>query len=268
MTDPTTEVTEGALEAWARARRWAAPAIRWVEGIKNSPRRAALSVGAIILLIVAVVSPLNRGDVINSTGFSLAFFATLLTGEAVIFALSFSPSSAWPSLREIDSHIAFREWVVTGWVGAMLVASGLFFGTGIPSSYGALLFLLADAFGMFSFIRLFGLASADGRKRLLRRTLTSALATVSTHCTTAAAGLQQRMRESHVLNVYLGELDEAAARSDGNGVRDLADELATIPVTALGRLSPRCTWMWCTGWPRRHWSESSTRWSRWLPQTR
>ena len=28
----------------------------------------------------------------------------LLTGEAVIFALSFSPSSAWPSLREIDAH--------------------------------------------------------------------------------------------------------------------------------------------------------------------
>ena len=234
MTDPTTEVSERALEAWVQARRWAAPAIRWVEGIKNSPRRAALSAGAIILLIVAIVSPLNRGDVINSTGFSLAFFATLLTGEAVIFALSFSPSSAWPSLREIDSHIAFREWVVTGWVGAMLVASGLFFGTGIPSTYGALLFLLADAFGMFSFIRLFGLASADGRKRLLRRTLTGALATVSAHRTTAPAGLQQRMRESHVLNAYLGELDEAAARSDGNGVRDLADELATIPATAPG----------------------------------
>jgi hypothetical protein len=72
--------------------------------------------------------------VINSTGFSPAFFATLLTGEAVIFAPSFSPSSAWPSLREIDAHIAFREWVVTGWVGAMLVVSGLFFGTGTPST--------------------------------------------------------------------------------------------------------------------------------------
>jgi hypothetical protein len=78
---------------------------------------------------------------------------------------------------------------------------------------------------MFCSIRLFGLATADGRKRLLRRTLTGALATVSAHRTTAPAGLQQRMRENHVLNAYLGELDEAAARSDGNGVRDLADEL-------------------------------------------
>jgi hypothetical protein len=44
-----------------QARRWAAPVIRWVEGIRNSPRRAALSAGAILLLIVAIVSPLNRG---------------------------------------------------------------------------------------------------------------------------------------------------------------------------------------------------------------
>lgn len=235
MTDPTTEVSERALRAWVQARRWAAPAVRWVQGIRDSPRRAALSALAVILLIIAAVFPLNREDVITSTGFSIAFFATLLTGEAVIFALSFSPSSAWPSLREIDSHIAFREWVVTGWVGAMLVASGLFFGTGVPSTYGALLFLLADAFGMFSFIRLFGLASADGRKRLLRRTLTGALTQVSAHRAGApAAGLQQRMRGDHVLNAYLGQLDEAAARSDGNGVRDLADELTTIPTTTSG----------------------------------
>jgi len=45
--------------------------------------------------------------------------ASLLTGEAVVFALSFSVSSGWPSLREIDRHIAFREWVVTGWVASM-----------------------------------------------------------------------------------------------------------------------------------------------------
>ena len=50
---------------------------------------------------------------------SVAFFATLLTGEAVVFALSFSVSSGWPSLREIDRHIVFREWVVTGWVASM-----------------------------------------------------------------------------------------------------------------------------------------------------
>ena len=166
---------------------------------------------------------LARQDVIDSVQFSIAFFATLLTGEAVIFAISFSPSSGWPSLREIDSHIAFREWVVAGWVAAMLTAIGLLGGSAIPGTYGALLFLLADAFGMFSFIRLFSLASADGRKRLLCRTRAGGLARVSV----PAAGLRQRMSADRVLmNAYLGQLDEAAARSDGNGVRDLADELA------------------------------------------
>jgi hypothetical protein len=48
----------------------------------------------------------------------------------------------------------------------MLTASGLLTRAAIPGTYGTLLFLLADAFGLFSFIRLFGLASADGRKRL------------------------------------------------------------------------------------------------------
>jgi hypothetical protein len=45
----------------------------------------------------------------------------------------------------------------------MLVGGGLLLGTAVPGTYEALLFLLADFFGMFSFIRLFGLASADGR---------------------------------------------------------------------------------------------------------
>ena len=224
------QASEIALRTWTRARRQAAPAISWVKGITHSPRRAALSGCAVVLLIVAIVTPLSRGDVIDSVQFSIAFFATLLTGEAVIFALSFSPSSAWPSPREIDAHIAFREWVVTGWLAAMLIACGLLLHTAIPGTYGALLFLLANVFGMFSFIRLFGLASADGRQRLLRRTLTGALDTV----TTPAPGLQRRMRASPVLNAYLGQLDEAAARSDGNGVRELAEELSTIRATMNG----------------------------------
>src|SRR5216683_2205211 len=57
----------------------------------------------------------------------------------------------------------------------MLTATGLLTRTAIAGTYGALLFLLADAFGMFSFVRLFGLASAEGRKRLLSRTLVGKL---------------------------------------------------------------------------------------------
>jgi hypothetical protein len=104
----------------------------------------------------------------------------------------------------------------------MLTATGLLVGAAILAAYGALLLLLADVFGMFSFIRLYGLASAGGRKRLLCRTLERALAEVS-----APAGPVARRMASHpVVSAYLGQLDEAAAHSDGNGVRDLADELA------------------------------------------
>lgn len=177
-----------------------------------------------VLLPVAVIAPESRGEVVDSVQFSLAFLATLLTGEAVIFALSFSPSSSWPSLREIDAHIAFREWVVVGWLGSMLTAAGLLTQTAVPGTYGGLLFLLANAFGMFSFIRLFGLASADGRKRLLQRTLEGALEPPSA----PALELSRRMREDRVVSAYLGQLDDAAARSDGNGVRELAGQLSSM----------------------------------------
>ncbi len=231
MSKPAVRARRPLLTAWTRVSQPVAPAITWARGITHSPRRTTLSACVIILLIVAIVSPLGRGDVIDSVQVSIAFFATLLTGEAVIFALSFSPSSSWPSLREIDSHIAFREWVITGSLAGMLTAGGLLLlRNEVPATYGALLFLLADLFGVFSFVRLFGLASAEGRKRLLRRTLAGELVRVKA----PQDGLRQRMRDSHILNAYLGQIDEAAARSDGNGVRDLADQLATIPATASG----------------------------------
>jgi hypothetical protein len=204
----------GAPAGWANL-------VASVRAAVRDPRRLALVVLAAALLGVSCAAPPSQADVIDSVPFSIGFFATLLTGEAVIFALTFSASSAWPSLREIDRHIAFREWVVTGWLGAMLTASGLLAGAQIPAAYGALLFLLADAFGMFSFIRLFGLASAGGRKRLLCRTLGEGLAEVG-----AGADVAPRMAGHRVVSAYLGQLDEAAARSDGNGVRDLADQLA------------------------------------------
>jgi hypothetical protein len=233
MSDPASpaeEIEEIAGAAWTSTVRWAAPATAWIRGVRHSPRRAALAACAMVLLVVAVTSPLSRQDVIDSVQFSLAFFATLLTGEAVIFALSFSPSSSWPSLREIDAHIAFREWVVTGWLASMLIASGLLTGTAIPGTYGALLFLLADVFGMFSFIRLFGLASADGRKRLLSRTLAGALSQLAVPPTE----LRRRMNEDRLLSAYLGQVDDAAARSDGSGVRNLADELASAADASSG----------------------------------
>lgn len=205
-----------------RVIRWCLLAGTWIGGMSRNPRRAALVGCAVILLVPSGLSPLSRGDVVDSVQFSLAFFATLLTGEAVIFALSFSPSSPWPSLKEIDAHISFREWVVVGWLASMLTATGLLTRTTVPGVYGALLFLLSDVFGMFSFIRLFGIAGADGRKAMLTRTLANALDRVSV----PVSGLPRRMRDEQVLGAFLGQVDDAVARSDGNGVRDLAGELA------------------------------------------
>ncbi|WP_217545475.1 hypothetical protein [Streptomyces sp. GbtcB6] len=159
-----------------------------------------------------------------ATQFSIAFFATLLTGEAVIFALTFSAASSWPSLQAIDSHIAFREWVLIGWFAALFTVCGLLGDNRISATYGALLFLLANIFGIFSFIRLFGLASVGGRNRLLCRTLAESLSQpgvrVSVH----------DFENSSVVNAYLGAINQAVTSNDPTAVRNLVDQLVEVEV--------------------------------------
>jgi hypothetical protein len=179
---------------------------------------------------LAVLNPVGDNRVMGSTQVSVAFFATILTGEAVIFALTFSASSAWPSLREIDAHIAFRMWVVIGWLGAMLLGAGLLAGEPALSTCGAVLFLLADVLGIFSFVRLFGLASAGGRKRLLSRVLERRLADIRR----PIAEMPQRIATDDLLISYIRELDAAVVADDGNAVRDRVEELTAVPAVFPG----------------------------------
>jgi len=79
----------------------------------------------------------------------------------------------------------------------------------VPATYGALLFVLADMFGMFSFVRLFGIASAGGRTRLLCCTLGDALGREPA----SSVGLPQRVAGDRVLSAYLAALDQPGAGS-------------------------------------------------------
>ncbi|MET8075820.1 hypothetical protein [Streptomyces sp. NPDC005303] len=191
------------------------------------------------LAFVALAYPRSHDDVVDATQFSIAFFATLLTGEAVIFALTFSAASSWPSLRAIDGHIAFREWVLIGWFAALFTGCGLLGDNVASATYGALLFLLANIYGVFSFVRLFGLASIGGRNQLLRRTLAEALARQggnsgsgrSSRPGSSAPGLEH----DPIVNSYLGTVSQAATGNDPTAIRHLVDQLvdAEVPVEAV-----------------------------------
>ena len=185
-------------------------------------RQIALTLFAVALVALAVVHPVEKDDAVDATQFTVAFFATLLTGEAVIFALTFSASSAWPSLRAIDSHIAFREWVLIGWIAAMFTACGILAGSKVSATYGAFLFILANIFGVFSFVRLFGLASVGGRNQLLRRTLSKALADLN----------GRGLLDDPVIAAYLGAVDQAISTNDPTGIRNLVGQLVDARVPA------------------------------------
>lgn len=203
------------------------------DGRRDRQRRLGLWVAAVAVagtVPLAVLNPVGDSRVMGSTQVSVAFFATILTGEAVIFALTFSASSAWPSLKEIDAHIVFRMWVVIGWLGAMLLGAGLLAGERALSTCGAVLFLLADVLGIFSFVRLFGLASAGGRKRLLSRVLEQRLAEIRQ----PIAEMPQRISADDLLISYIRELDAAVVADDGNAVRDRVEELTAVPAVFPG----------------------------------
>lgn len=193
-------------------------------------RQVTLSLCALALGLLAFAYPRDHDDVVDATQFSIAFFATLLTGEAVIFALTFASASSWPSLRAIDSHIAFREWVLIGWFAALFTACGLLGGNDTAATYGALLFLLANIFGVFSFVRLFGLASIGGRNRLLRRTLAGALTLWGIRSRASA----QNLESDPIVNAYLGAVGQAATSNDPTAIRHLVNQLvaAEVPTEA------------------------------------
>lgn len=190
-------------------------------------RQIVLFVCAAALGVVALRYPRDPHGVVDATQFSIAFFATLLTGEAVIFALTFSAASSWPSLGAIDSHIAFREWVLIGWFAALFTACGLLGDNSASATYGALLFILANIFGIFSFVQLFGLASVGGRNRLLRHTLAGALTRQGT-----GRADHHEMWNDPVISAYLGAVSQAAASNDPADIRHLVDQLVEAEVSA------------------------------------
>ncbi|WP_406392872.1 hypothetical protein OG806_19380 [Streptomyces sp. NBC_00882] len=205
-------------------------------------RQIWLFLCAVGLAFVALAYPRSHDDVVDATQFSIAFFATLLTGEAVIFALTFSAASSWPSLRAIDGHIAFREWVLIGWFAALFTGCGLLGDNATSATYGALLFLLANIYGVFSFVRLFGLASIGGRNQLLRHTLADALARQgggrggrSGRGSSRPGSPSPSLEHDPIVNSYLGTVSQAATGNDPTAIRHLVDQLveAEVPVEAV-----------------------------------
>ena len=117
----------------------------------------ALVLGGLVLGGLVASAILLRGTTaaaVDAGNFAMLFFGALLTGEAVVFALSFDPTTNWPSLREIDKHIQFRGWIAAGGVGAVLLALGFLTESAPVYHMGNYSILVADAFGAASFLRL------------------------------------------------------------------------------------------------------------------
>ena len=175
-------------------------------------------------------SPSTRTGIVDATQFSVAFFATLLTGEAVIFAITFSAASSWPSLRAIDSHIAFREWVFIGWLASMFTGCGLLWRNETSATYGAEALLLANVFGTSP--------SSVSRPRQRRRTEPAAdpeaLARGLVELHDQELSFDEELSDDPVVAAYLGTLHQTISSNDPTGIRNLVGQLldARVPAPA------------------------------------
>jgi len=183
---------------------------------------------ALVLVGLAASALLLRGSAdaaVNAGNFAMLFFGALLTGEAVVFALSFDPTTSWPSLREIDKHIGFRAWIAIGGTGAVLLAVGFLTDSAPVYHMGNYTILVADAVGVVSFLRLFTLAHPAGRHRLLRGVLASEIREVA-----LPAGGGAPIVTRGPMQAYLKELDSSLARGDSASIGNLIGQLVDLPV--------------------------------------
>lgn len=186
---------------------------------------------AVLLVVVAsTFQPATAAASDDAGTLALALFAALLTGEAVVFALSFDARTAWPSLREIDQQTAFRAWVIVGTIGATALACGVLGMSSWARRAGADIVILADLLGVWSFLELFGLASAEGRQRLLRHTVVGAVRQRSE----SIAVDSERVTADPVLRNYFRELDAALSGADSAAIDDLTLQLVQLPLPRGG----------------------------------
>lgn len=186
-------------------------------------RRGILATAVLILAVSAYLRQIQGLSVEASAALSAGLFAALLTGEAVVFALSFSPASTWPSLQDIDAHTGFRDWIILGAIGAGMVSIGLLNADSFLSIYGASLLILADLFGVISFMALFTAASAVGRRRMLSRLLTQRLEAAPS----LASRVPDWLENDGTVSNYVREVDRSVAQGDSAAIHDLVEQLVT-----------------------------------------
>ena len=203
-------------------------------------QRSVASLAVVCALVIASVASVAAGvwlpipfdDANGATSVAALYFGFQITAQSVLFATAFVGTGRWPSLFQVSRNTLFVEWLCVGGLATLGSALGVLFHVKVLADAASYLWLVADAFGTWSFIRLFSLASVEGRNALLTRTLRDGLASASlTSALTPAGHLEDAALAAHtaafetaIANGAAGEVNELVRQ-----VLSLKDDRSCYP---------------------------------------
>lgn len=141
-------------------------------------------------------------------GVSLGFFSGLLTALTIVFAVTTTPQTRWPTFGDLIGVIAVGSWLITATSSFLIAASGQVFSNRGLILAGALLAVTQVFFGLDTLFVLMRFRSAAGRHAVLAHLTTKRLHQV------AALDSNVSVTECQELGDFWQEINYTIDRND------------------------------------------------------
>ncbi|MFC7385685.1 hypothetical protein [Sphaerisporangium rhizosphaerae] len=187
----------------------------WRPIIRLSSVVIATGVCAVLWVHGVLVNPVKAG-VVWQVG--LGLFAALLTALTIVFAVTTSTQTRWPSFNDLVRAIGLNSWLLAAIVGILLAAIGDILANALFTTLGAVYSLLQLGLGMDTLLSLLRFRTASGRESVLTRLTTGRLHR-------AATGEKLVVATQGHLSELLDEVESAIDRRD---VAELANRAIEV----------------------------------------
>jgi hypothetical protein len=189
------------------------PSFGWTrrQSVRAAIVLAALAVGAALWRWDLGPDP-ARAEVVWQV--DLGLFSALLTALTIVFAVTLTPQTRWPSLGDLVGGIAVASWLGMATIGIACAAAGDLLGSRGLAGAGAVFTVVQLGFGLDTLWVLMRFRSAAGRRAILVRLTTRRLhrAAESVHEGVAEHPELADLREEIEYSIDRNDVAELAAR--------------------------------------------------------
>ncbi|GAA4449434.1 hypothetical protein [Phytohabitans houttuyneae] len=188
--------------------------------VRHLTRIVAVLVAAatsVLLWRLDVPAPAAKAEVVWQVG--LGSFSALLTALTIVFAVTVTPQTRWPSFGDLVGAIAVTSWLAVALVAILSAASGDIYDVRGLTIVGVVFTVVQLAFGLDTLLALMRFRSAAGRRNILM-----GLATRRMHRAASRAGQSHCARHDQVSDL-MEEIEYAINRNDVAEIAARAHEI-------------------------------------------